>query len=76
MSPDNASFPEQVWNERTSMYSVRLRASFKPHDASVFPVSNPLPGSWFAAAYLPNWDQQVQQQVKYTGSERHFTNSK
>ncbi|ODM99932.1 Transmembrane protein [Orchesella cincta] len=62
MAPDNATFPENLYTGRTSMFNLVLRSSYQPHDATVFPVYNPLPGSWFAAAYLPDWDQHVQQE--------------
>ena len=42
---------------------MTLYAAYQPHDASVLPVYNPLPGSWFAAAYIPNWTEQMQQEV-------------
>lgn len=53
------------------MFNLVLGSSYQPHDATVFPVYNPLPGSWFAAAYLPDWDQHVQQEV-LSPSNFHF----
>lgn len=55
------------------MFNLVLGSSYQPHDATVFPVYNPLPGSWFAAAYLPDWDQHVQQEV-LSPSNFHFFN--
>lgn len=63
MSPDNATFPKDFWVNRTCLQRVVVRSSYKTHDASVLPVYNPLPGNWFAAAYLNTWDQKVQQEV-------------
>ena len=45
------------------MLRIVLKAKYQPQDTTVLPVYNPLPGSWFAAAYLPDWDQHVQQEV-------------
>lgn len=64
MSPDNATYPPHFHMERTSMLNLTLISKYKPHDATLFRIDNPLPGSWFAAGYLPNWDQPVQQEVR------------
>jgi len=63
MSPDNSTFPSQYSVNRTSLSQIIIRSSYQSHDATVFPVHDPLPGSWFAAGYLANWDQRVQQEV-------------
>ena len=63
MSADNSSFPPDLYTERSSMLRIVLKAKYQPQDTTVLPVYNPLPGSWFAAAYLPDWDQHVQQEV-------------
>lgn len=44
-------------------FQVVTKSAYQPHDATVLPVYNPLPGSWFAAAYIPNWNEQMQQEV-------------
>ncbi|CAG0890026.1 unnamed protein product [Darwinula stevensoni] len=62
MSPDNSSFPEGMHTSRTHLYKIETWTAYSPHDAVILPIHNPLPGSWFAAAYLPDWDQQVQQE--------------
>ncbi|XP_064087969.1 uncharacterized protein LOC135202485 isoform X3 [Macrobrachium nipponense] len=41
---------------------VITKSAYLPHDATILPVYNPLPGSWFAAAYIPNWNEQMQQE--------------
>ncbi|XP_064087966.1 uncharacterized protein LOC135202485 isoform X1 [Macrobrachium nipponense] len=42
---------------------VITKSAYLPHDATILPVYNPLPGSWFAAAYIPNWNEQMQQEM-------------
>lgn len=44
-------------------FQVTTYSAYQPHDATILPVYNPLPGSWFAAAYIPNWNEQMQQEV-------------
>ncbi|CAG7690930.1 unnamed protein product [Allacma fusca] len=62
MSADNSTFPLGMCTKRSSMFQIVLKATYQPQDTTVFPVYDPLPGSWFAAAYLPDWDQHVQQE--------------
>jgi hypothetical protein len=64
MSADNASYPPNLFTSRTSMYNITLQSSYQPHNASILKVYYPLPGSWFAAGFLPNWDMPVQQEVQ------------
>lgn len=42
---------------------VLTRSAYQPHDATVLAVYSPLPGSWFTAAYIPDWNEQMQQEV-------------
>ena len=63
MSADNAMYPPNFYANRTSMYNITLQSSYQPHNASILKVYYPLPGSWFAAGYLQNWDMPVQQEV-------------
>lgn len=72
MSADNASFPDQFSVNRTSLHQLVIRSSYQSHDATVFPVYNPMPGSWFASAYLNSWDQKVQQEVQWTWQNNVF----
>jgi hypothetical protein len=63
MSPDNSSFPPSVYTGRTSLHYITTKSAYQPHDATIFPVYNPLPGNWFVAAYISHWDQHVRQEV-------------
>jgi hypothetical protein len=88
ISADNASFPNLLYLKRTSLHSTVTQATFHglghrqssfDHRRSVIPVYSPLPGDWFVAAFLSNWDQQLTQQVIiyiiYTANkfiEKHF----
>ncbi len=49
----------QYYTERTSLEWVQLVSSYKPSDSVVHPVYNPLPGSWFVAAYLEPEDEPI-----------------
>ena len=62
MSPDNSSFPPSLYTKRTSLHRLRTRSAHQPHDSSIFPVYNPLPGAWFAAAYLAPYEEKITQQ--------------
>ncbi|GFG39492.1 hypothetical protein Cfor_00487 [Coptotermes formosanus] len=62
MSPDNSSFPSNVYTGRTSLHYITTKSAYQPHDATIFPMYNPLPGNWFVAAYISHWDQHVQQE--------------
>jgi len=63
MSADDAKYPPDLYTNRTFMYNITLQSSHQPHNASILTVNHPLPGSWFAAGYLQNWDMPVQQEV-------------
>lgn len=53
--PSHKGFPLQVLT----------RSAYQPHDATVLAVYSPLPGSWFTAAYIPDWNEQMQQEVEF-----------
>ena len=56
-SADNASFPDTFYMKRTAKSALRTMSEFEPTDSEVLPVYNPLPGSWFAVAYLSPFEQ-------------------
>lgn len=62
MSPTNSSFPPNVYTGRTSLHYIATKSAYQPHDATIFAISNPLPGNWFVASYISHWDQHVQQE--------------
>ena len=62
VSPDNSSFPPSLYTLRTSLHTLRTRSAHQPHDSTIFPVYNPLPGTWFAAAYLAPYEEKILQQ--------------
>ncbi|KDR17993.1 hypothetical protein L798_07174, partial [Zootermopsis nevadensis] len=62
MSPDNSTFPPNVYVGRTSLHYITTKSGYQPHDATIFPVYNPLPGNWFVAAYISHLNQHVQQE--------------
>jgi hypothetical protein len=41
---------------------VKTHSAFQPHDSTIFPVYNPLPGPWFAIAYLSPFEEKITQQ--------------
>jgi hypothetical protein len=41
---------------------VKTQSAFQPHDSTIFPVYNPLPGPWFAIAYLSPFEEKITQQ--------------
>ncbi|KAK3885702.1 hypothetical protein Pcinc_010089 [Petrolisthes cinctipes] len=59
---NNATLRDYMYIHRTALHKVVTLTAYQPHDATVLPVYNPLPGSWFAAAYIPNWNEQMQQE--------------
>ena len=71
MSPDNSSFPSNVYTGRTSLHYITTKSAYQPHDATIFPMYNPLPGNWFVAAYISHWDQHVQQEVGLIPCYKH-----
>ncbi|XP_069945132.1 post-GPI attachment to proteins factor 6-like isoform X1 [Cherax quadricarinatus] len=59
---NNATLQNYMYTSRSSVHEISTKSAYQPHDATVLPVYNPLPGSWFAAAYIPNWNEQMQQE--------------
>jgi hypothetical protein len=47
---------------RTDLHMVKTQSAFQPHDSTIFPVYNPLPGPWFAIAYLSPFEEKITQQ--------------
>ena len=45
---------------------VKTHSAFQPHDSTIFPVYNPLPGPWFAIAYLAPFEEKITQQGIYS----------
>ena len=41
---------------------IRAHSAFNPHDSSIYPVYNPLPGTWYVAAYLTPFEEKIVQQ--------------
>lgn len=56
-----AQLPSHGWVS----LQVLTRSAYQPHDATVLAVYSPLPGSWFTAAYIPDWNEQMQQEVPF-----------
>ena len=42
---------------------VSTLSGYRPLDTTLLVLDAPLPGHWYAAAYIPHWDQQMQQEV-------------
>lgn len=57
-SPDNSSFPESFYLKRTALSKLKVNSKHNPTDTEVLPVYNPLPGTWFAVAYLSPFEEQ------------------
>ena len=62
MSPHNSSFPSNMMRVRTDLHMVRAVSAYNPHDSTILPVYNPLPGTWYAAAYLTPFEEKIIQQ--------------
>lgn len=62
VNPDNSSFPEGTYLDQEQHYVVTTVTKFQSHDALVFHAFNPTPGSWFAVAYIPDWNDDIAQQ--------------
>lgn len=58
----NASFQDNVYTPRTERHFIKTRSAYKPHDSTIFPIYNPLPGSWYAFAYLSPFEEKITQQ--------------
>lgn len=62
ISADNATFARNFYTTRTDLHMVKTHSAFQPHDSTIFPVYNPLPGPWFAIAYLSPFEEKITQQ--------------
>ncbi|XP_076352978.1 post-GPI attachment to proteins factor 6-like isoform X1 [Tachypleus tridentatus] len=62
ISPDNSSFPDHMVVPTEQVYHLTTRTSVQPSEMPEFHLSNPLPGSWFAVAFIPGWNQEIKQQ--------------
>ena len=62
MSPHNSSFPANMMRLRTGLHMVRAVSAYNPHDSTILPVYDPLPGTWYAAAYLIPFEEKIIQQ--------------
>ncbi|XP_042228879.1 transmembrane protein 8B-like isoform X2 [Homarus americanus] len=62
VTKNNATLQDYMYTQRSAVHKISTKSAFQPHDATVLPVYNPLPGSWFAAAYIPDWNEQMQQE--------------
>ena len=59
---DNSTFSRDFYTERSSLHLVETKSAFNPHDSTIFPVYNPIPGTWYAAAYLTPFEEKIIQQ--------------
>lgn len=62
ISPDNATFPENMLIPTEHLYSLETISHFQPREMSEFHLMNPLPGSWYAVAFIPDWNHEIKQQ--------------
>ena len=62
MTADNSSFPKTFYTKRSSLNLIKTHSAFQPHDSTIFPIYNPLPGTWFVAAYLAPYEEKIIQQ--------------
>lgn len=62
MAADNSTFSSNLFTQRTSLHLIKTQSAFQPHDSTIFPVYNPLPGTWFVAAYLAPYEEKIIQQ--------------
>ena len=62
MAADNASFPQTMYTRRTDLHLVKTHSAYNPHDSTIYPVYNPLPGTWYVAAYLTPFEEKITQQ--------------
>ncbi|XP_023328883.1 post-GPI attachment to proteins factor 6 [Eurytemora carolleeae] len=62
ISPDNATFANNFYTIRTDLHYIKTHSAFQPHDSTIFPIYNPLPGSWYAFAYLSPYEEKITQQ--------------
>ena len=62
MSPNNSTFPAGMFTKRTELHMIRTLSDYNTHDSTILPVFNPLPGTWYAAAYLVPFEEKIIQQ--------------
>ncbi|XP_063843787.1 uncharacterized protein LOC135090714 isoform X1 [Scylla paramamosain] len=62
ITPTNSTLRDYMYIHKASVHKVLTRSAYQPHDATVLAVYSPLPGSWFTAAYIPDWNEQMQQE--------------
>ena len=67
-SADNSSFPDSFFVERTHLDKLKTWSDYQPSDSIVHAVYNPLPGSWFAVAYLSPFEERygLSQRCRYS----------
>ncbi|UYV62172.1 TMEM8A [Cordylochernes scorpioides] len=63
VAPDNASFPQHLVVPGEEQFSLHTLSHFQPREMAEFRLHNPLPGDWFAVAYVLDWDHDIKQQV-------------
>ena len=56
-SGDGTPLPPFYYLERTSPSNLTVSSEFQPDGSVVHAVYNPLPGSWFAVAYLESYEE-------------------
>ena len=62
MNADNSSFPRSMYTVRSGLDLIRTTSAYNPHDSTLYPVYNPLPGTWYVAAYLTSFEEKIIQQ--------------
>jgi hypothetical protein len=48
----NDTFPDNFFLKRTHLDHLHVYSAYQPRNSENYPVYNPLPGSWFVAAFL------------------------
>lgn len=62
VSPDNGSYPEEVVVPRNHLYTIKTVTNYQPKEMPEFHIMNPIPGSWFGIAYIPDWNKEIKVQ--------------
>lgn len=52
-------FPENFYLKRTHLSHLHVHSAYQPRNSANYPVYNPLPGSWFVAAYLETFSESL-----------------
>lgn len=60
---NNRIFLTSEYTKRDDSIVVTTTTTYRSKNATIVPVYGPQSGDWFAAAYMPYWDERVQQQV-------------